>query len=351
MPLIPLYGHDAIRERLAAQAQAGTLPASLLLQGTAGVGKQRLALWLGQVLLCEAEERPCGLCQHCRYALQLQHPDLRWFFPHKNLGSDTEPDAAKEAFDTDIKERVDANGLYERPDGSMGIYRYVTRLLVQLASKSPAMARRKVFVIGDAERMVPQAANPEAANALLKLLEEPPADTTFILTSSEPGALLPTIRSRVVSIRVAPLPEAAMRRFLADSYAQAVLPNLLPDELLRLANGAPGTLLGGADRTAAMTKARALLSAADAGREQLLRAAFTVGAGTARGAFTDVLDALTVLLHERARDAVQRGDERTARAATKAVPAVEEAKASAAGNINPQLVAARLLDQLVQAAR
>ena len=142
-----------------------------------------------------------------------------------------------------------------------------------------------------------------------------------------------------------------MRRFLADSYAQAVLPNLLPDELLRLANGAPGTLLGGADRTAAMTKARALLSAADAGREQLLRAAFTVGAGKARGAFTDVLDALTVLLHERARDAVQRGDERTARAATKAVPAVEEAKASAAGNINPQLVAARLLDQLVQAAR
>ena len=82
-----------------------------------------------------------------------------------------------------------------------------------------------------------------------------------------------------------------------------------------------------------------------------VRAAFTVGAGKARGAFTDVLDALTVLLHERARDAVQRGDERTARAATKAVPAVEEAKASAAGNVNPQLVAARLLDQLVQAAR
>jgi len=63
VPLIPLYGHEALRTRLADQARAGTLPASLLLQGPAGIGKQRLALWLGQVLLCEADERPCGLCQ------------------------------------------------------------------------------------------------------------------------------------------------------------------------------------------------------------------------------------------------------------------------------------------------
>ena len=137
---------------------------------------------------------------------------------------------------------MDANGLYERPDGSMGIYVYVTRLLVQLARKSPAMARRKVFVIGDAERMVPQAANPEAANALLKLLEEPPADTTFILTSSEPGALLPTIRSRVVSVRVAPLPRGGHapvpRRLVRAGRAADQSPR---DELIRLANGAPGT--------------------------------------------------------------------------------------------------------------
>ena len=142
MPLIPLYGHDALRDRLTEQVRTGSLAASLLLQGPPGVGKQRLALWLGQLLLCEAAERPCGLCQHCRYVLQLQHPDLRWFFPHKNMGSDTEPDEAKEAYDAEIKARVDANGLYARPDGSTGIFMYVTRLIVQLASKSPAMARR-----------------------------------------------------------------------------------------------------------------------------------------------------------------------------------------------------------------
>ena len=58
-------------------------------------------------------------------------------------------------------------------------------------------------MIGDAERMVAQEGSDQAANAFLKLLEEPPADTTLILTSSEPGALLPTIRSRSVSVRVA----------------------------------------------------------------------------------------------------------------------------------------------------
>ena len=66
----------------------------------------------------------------------------------------------------------------------------------------PSVGSRKVFVVGDAEAMVPQESSPEAANAFLKLLEEPPADTTLILTSSNPGALLPTIKSRVLPIRL-----------------------------------------------------------------------------------------------------------------------------------------------------
>ena len=79
--------------------------------------------------------------------------------------------------------------------------------------------------------------------------------------------------------------------------------------------------------------------------------AFTAGSGKARGAFTDVLDALTVLLHERARDAAARGDEHAARTAVKSVPAIEDAKRAAEGNANPQLVTAQLLDDLAQAAR
>ncbi|MDH5235196.1 MAG: hypothetical protein OEW77_09555 [Gemmatimonadota bacterium] len=351
MPLLPLYGHDALRARLAEQADRGALPASLLFQGPPGVGKQRLALWLGGRLLCESAERPCGTCQHCKYVAELQHPDLRWVFPRPKLkGADQTLEEVQEEYEGAVRDRVEARGLYARPDGSAGIYPYVTRFLVHVASRSPAMARRKVLVIGDAERMVPQASSPEAANALLKLLEEPPADTTLILTSSEPGSLLPTIRSRVVAFRVAPVAEVPMRSFLADEAASGVLPNEPADVLLRLAGGAPGMLIGTDDRAAAIARARQLLAAADAGTEHALRAAFTSGSAKARGKFTDVLDALSVLLHERARDAAGRGDEVGAVRAVRAIPEVEEAKRAAEGNVNPQLVTARLLGALAGSA-
>src|SRR5262245_59753592 len=80
MPIIPLYGHAELRERLFPRIVAGTLPRSILLHGPAGVGKQRLALWIGQALLCTTDAPPCGHCRECRYALELTHPDLTWVF-------------------------------------------------------------------------------------------------------------------------------------------------------------------------------------------------------------------------------------------------------------------------------
>ena len=93
----PLYGQLALRTRLASAWQDGRLPASLLFSGPRGVGKQRLALWLGQLLLCEqpVASEPCGECQHCRYALRGVHPDLRWFFPRPRLKeSEPSPDSS-----------------------------------------------------------------------------------------------------------------------------------------------------------------------------------------------------------------------------------------------------------------
>src|SRR6185312_8445305 len=106
------------------------------------------------------------------------------------------------------------------------------------------IAKRKVFVIGDAERMVPQEGSDAAANAFLKLLEEPPANTTLVLTSSEPGALLPTIRSRVVAVRVPPISDSAVEEFLADpivkTYLRSEKSKIPASELVGLAGGAPG---------------------------------------------------------------------------------------------------------------
>ncbi len=351
MTLIPLYGHVGLRQRLAEQLDRGALPASLLFHGPAGVGKQRLALWLAQHLLCEGPTRPCGECQACRYVLGLQHPDLHWFFPRARIANSTDIalEKVQEEYDEALKERAEAHGLYARPDGTAGLFIYVARALVQVASRTPALAKRKVIIVGDAERMVPQQANPEAANAFLKLLEEPPADTTIILTSSEPGALLPTVRSRVVSVRVAPVPESVVDAFIADPAVAALLPPEDAAGLQRLAAGAPGTLIGSEGRAAAIVRARQLLAAADGGPEQRLRAAFTAGSAKSRGAFSDVLDALTVLLHDRARDAAVHGDDVSARRAAKVVPAIEEAKRAAEGNANPQLVTAQLLDTIAGA--
>lgn len=351
MSLLPLHGHDALRARLASQADRGALPASLLFHGHAGIGKQRLALWLAQRLVCDIAEgtsKPCGECQACRYVLGLQHPDVRWFFPHPNLkgGNDMDLETLHSEHEALTQERASSQGLYARPDGSCGLFRYDTRLLSHMASRSPAMAKRRVFIIGDAERMVPQAANPEAANAFLKLLEEPPENTTIILTSSESGALLPTIRSRVVAVRVAPVPDAAVRDFLADPAVSAALGSAPSSELVRLAAGAPGTLIGSGDRAVALARAKALLAAAEGGVELRLRAAFASGSGKSRGAFSDVLDALTVLVHDRVRDAAARGDEPAARRTARLVPAIEEAKRAAEGNANPQLVTAQLLETI-----
>src|SRR3712207_9415645 len=84
--------------------------------------------------------------------------------------------------------------------------------------------------------MVPQESSPEAANAFLKLLEEPPADTVLILTSSNPGALLPTIRSRVLPVRLLRLPAPEAAGFLARERG------MQPREAEELGEGSEGAI-------------------------------------------------------------------------------------------------------------
>jgi DNA polymerase-3 subunit delta' len=357
--IVPLHGHATLASQLLGRDERGSLPSSLLFHGPRGVGKQRLALWLGQALLCTASAgpRPCGTCQSCRYAAELCHPDLRWVYPRPRLkDADASAKEVEQDYAEATAERVKAGGLYAAPSGSEAIFVATVRAVVQQAAMSPAMGRRKVFVVGDAERMVPQEGAEAAANAFLKLLEEPPADTTLILTSSEPGALLATIRSRVVAVRVPPLPERDVLAFLADSGVAAALDadRGLPKgaaERARLAAGAPGSLIGRGEQVAADEAARRLLEAATAPRAARFRIAFAQGGARARGAYSDVLDALTALLHERARDAARRRDDRAALGAARAVDGVERAKALAAGNVNPSLVTASLLRALSASLR
>src|SRR2546427_5641638 len=82
MPLPPLIGHERVKTKLAGAHASGKLPQALLLAGPRGVGKQRLALWLAQLIHCEAPgQEPCGQCHPCRLGESRQHTDVDWFVP------------------------------------------------------------------------------------------------------------------------------------------------------------------------------------------------------------------------------------------------------------------------------
>src|SRR5881398_2236330 len=347
MPIPPLYGHEGIRHRLVGAIAAGRLPQALLFEGPPGVGKQRLALWLAQAILCEAgpgNGEGCGACRACKLVLNLSHPDVHWFVPVEPPKKAADPDKLVDLVAEALAEQMAARRegpLYEPPSGLAGHGIASVRLLLRRLALTPAMGGRKVFIIGDAERLVPQPGAEAAANALLKALEEPPADTVFVLTTAEPGALLTTILSRVVRVRVArhadSIVAAFVQRELGVTGQRAVA------QRVAAADGSIGRVLAEGERQdRGGEAAERFATAVKAG--PVGRYAFALGQQPfqARGGFTEMLDGLLEQLRQQAR---QGGSGETAKV-VEAIASVLEARELAQGNVNPQLVAAVLADQL-----
>lgn len=376
--LPPMQGRQELRAALAQNAITGELPGSLLLHGPTGVGRQRLGLWLAQALLClepDAQNGGCGTCTPCRLALRLEHPDLHWFFPLPRpkgvSGPEKLGDALEEARAQELAARRDNPWYSTAPGEPLGIFLAQVQTIRRLAQPRPAMGRRKVFLIADAEHLVPQESSPEAANALLKLLEEPPPETTFILTAAGPNTLLPTIHSRLLPIRVQPLPEEEVTRILSEH--RSVEPQAARTAA-RLAQGSIGRALGflpvagqPGPLEAQRQQARQLLATiGTASPLERLGAAHSLSPTGARGTFTEILGALSTWLRDLAATANGADDLVTNRdaldflrdlhqrlpAAATATPAallaIEEAHDLAQGNVNPQLTLAWLLKTLRQ---
>lgn len=372
---VEVHGHDDVRRDLAAAAARGDLPGSLLVYGPRGVGRQTLARWLARLLVCEraGPEGPCDDCRSCRLALDLQHPDIHWFFPLPRPKAASNPeklaDALEEARFEALAERR-ADPLYRPPpDEVAGLYLAQVRTIRRLGARRPAMAARQVFIVGDAELLTPQEASEEAANAFLKVLEEPPPATTFILTAADPEALLPTLRSRLLPVRLRPLPEPRVRDYIAartDAPADAVR------LAARLGQGSIGRALAFLPRDGETSHAQGLRHAALDWLEAALApaadaryaAAHAERPAGARGAFADTLDALTLWLRDLAalaagadRDIV--GDDAADRLRRLlprirpdriplAITLVEEARDGGRINANPQLTLASLLGRLAR---
>jgi DNA polymerase-3 subunit delta' len=371
----PLVGHGEVRAALSRARDRATLPAALLVMGPRGIGKQRLALWIAQRVLCAEprEGEPCGECRNCRRVLRLEHPDLHWFFPvvrPKGVSPDKLGQALEEARHERLGEIRESAVRSSHSEEPAAIYLAAAQELRRKAASRPAESGEQFFIIGDAETLVPQESSPEAANALLKLLEEPPSDTRFILTSSEPGRLLDTIRSRTVPLHLSPLPVEEVSRFLTERGADpeaaekaarlsggsiGMALGFLPEE-----DGEPGPLDG--LRRRAFEILRAGLSS-NPGDGYAMALGFKVSgarglvplldfldiwirdlAATASGATEEVMnqDALGYL-----RDAVERLPLHPA-AVSEAVATVERARREARGNVNPQLIVAGLVARLQQ---
>jgi len=352
MPLAPVYGHDALRARLGKAAADGRLPQALLFTGPSGSGKQRLALWLAQTVLCdEGAAEPCGRCPQCRLVLELAHPDLHWFVPIPRLkAADTarQIEDAKQALADAIAERRDS-GRWEPADGASGHWLASVRLLQRVVAVTPFRGRRKVLILGDAERLVVQEANLEAANALLKVLEEPPADTVLVLTAEEPQALLATIRSRTVPLRVSRVADETIRQYLTREIGAELRGPDLERRIVE-ADGRPGRALQTAGDAAAGKRARALLDAAAAGPQAWAALALGQAPWGARGGFADTLDALAVALRDRLADAARAGDQMTLRRTLDALARVDAVRETVGTNVNPQLALAVLARELERVA-
>jgi len=353
MPLRPLYGHLALRERLGASIGAGRLPQAILLDGPHGVGKQRLALWIAQALLCEQRSgpggEPCGSCHPCRLALNLSHPDVHWLMPlepSKRTGdADKQVEIVEEALGEELAARRE-QPLYGPAPGMATHGIAAIRLLGRRLRLTPVMGRWKVFIIGGAERLASQASNPnpEAANALLKALEEPPAGAVVILAAAEPRALPPTILSRVVRVRVAPVPDSVVTEFAQRELGVTAQSELA--QRVRFAEGCIGRLLAPrGDRPAGTGKsADAFFGAVRQGPAGRLAMALAQQPFQARGGFTAMLDELLEQLRQQARSGGDSG------AVVAAMAQVLSARELAQGNVNPQLVSAVLADELGGAA-
>lgn len=217
-----VIGQEDIVKRLLTEAQNRRVAHALLFTGPQGCGKLALALAFAQYLLCShpQSEDACGQCPSCRLLKALSHPDLHFSFPViKTKASET---AVSDNFISQWKQRLN-KGLYFSLEDWLGDMNAANQQPLIYAAESVALQNKlalkpflngpKVVIIWMADKM-----NEECANKLLKLIEEPPANTHFILTSHQPERLLPTIRSRTQCIKLKPIPYYMMVEKLRALY-------------------------------------------------------------------------------------------------------------------------------------
>ena len=182
MGFSPLLGNDRLKDNLTVAVNSGKSAHFYLISGAPGSGRKTLARLLGAALQCESGDKPCLTCNACRKAMAGTHPDII-----------TVDDPEKRYVPIELVRDACAD-LYIRPNEG----------------------KKKIYLIPRAQDMLPP-----AQNAFLKSLEEPPQYGVFLLLTDNPEKLLPTIRSRSITLQLTALPEDTLRRALQDRFPDA----------------------------------------------------------------------------------------------------------------------------------
>ncbi|MBQ5829808.1 MAG: DNA polymerase III subunit [Alistipes sp.] len=244
MKFSEIIGHDDLKRRLRQQIDAGRVSHAQLFTGLAGYGTLPLALAYVQYLFCpnRHDGDSCGECPSCRQIEALAHPDLHFVFPvnkrEKKSGEVVTSDLFIEKWREIWHEKrgvFSAEEWYERLDLGKTMKGLIT------AKESEEIIRKLQFKSYSSEYKamiiwLPEAMNQEAANKILKILEEPWEKTLFILVSERPELLLQTIISRTQEVSVPRIDVATLREV-------AIAEGKSPEEALNMARLAGGSLL------------------------------------------------------------------------------------------------------------
>lgn len=216
--------HESVKRQLRDMVADGRVPHALLLHGPAGSGKFMLARAFAQYLHCEsptADGEPCGTCRACMAHQSMSHVDTLFVFPVVKTDKLKEP--VSDDYIAEFRDFMSASpfmdfdrwsGTFDKKNAQPIIYVYESAALERRLAVSATSSRYKIVLMWLPEKM-----NEQAANKLLKLIEEPYPDTIFLLVSNEASAILPTIKSRCRPVEVTRLDDASVADYLASRLA------------------------------------------------------------------------------------------------------------------------------------
>jgi DNA polymerase-3 subunit delta' len=235
-----IIGQEEAKERLIREAKEGKIAHARLFCGNEGVGKLPLAIAYAQYLSCEhpTDNDSCGVCPNCVKYNKLIHPDLHFVFPViKKKNKDTISDDYLQEWREILNSSPYFNlNMWLKEMGAENqqaqIYVKESDEIIRKLNLKSSQGGYKVMIIWLPEKM-----NVECSNKLLKLLEEPPTQTIFILISEEPDMLLPTIQSRVQRFNIHAIDKEKIAETLCLNYG------LEPNDAKNIAHRCQGNFL------------------------------------------------------------------------------------------------------------